>query len=94
MPSSGDDTAGERASHRSGVAARSDANQNAEAALSAAIADADGDPNCSLCSKPADYFLYEAGHVQKFVCWEHVSPHSAAVDGENARPGRPVALSL
>lgn len=68
--------------------------RGAEAALSAAVDAADGDPDCALCSKPADYFLYETGRVEKFVCWEHVSPHSAAVDSEDARPGRPVALSL
>jgi len=67
---------------------------SAEAALAAAIEAADGDPECSLCSKPADYFLYEPDSVEKFVCWEHVSPHSAAVDGEGRRPGRPVALSV
>ena len=67
---------------------------SAEAALSGAIDATDGDPTCSLCSKPADYFLYDPGSVEKFVCWEHVSPHSAAVDGEEPRPGRPVALSL
>ncbi|WP_232702768.1 hypothetical protein [Halobacterium wangiae] len=66
----------------------------AEAALSGAIDGTDGDPICTLCSKPADYFLYDPGSVEKFVCWEHVSPHSAAVDGEDPRPGRPVALSL
>ncbi|MCD2200054.1 hypothetical protein LPA44_09105 [Halobacterium sp. KA-4] len=71
-----------------------DPDASAEAALSAAIDAADGDPDCALCSKPADYFLYEPGTVEKFVCWEHVSPHSAAVDGEGERPGRPVALSL
>jgi len=71
-----------------------DANASAEAALSAAVDAADGDPGCVLCSKPADYFLYEPGSVEKFVCWEHVSPHSAAVDCDGERPGRPVALSL
>ena len=55
---------------------------------------ADGDPDCVLCSNAADYFLYDPDSVEKFVCWEHVSPHSAAVDSEDARPGRPVALSL
>ena len=58
----------------------------------------DGDddgPECARCSKPADYFLYEPGRVETFVCWEHVSPFSAAVDDpEEARPGRPLALSL
>jgi hypothetical protein len=100
MPSSGDDAAGENAT-ASGAAADHDASDAdppdvgaAKTALSAAIEDADGDPTCALCPKPADYFLYECGHVEKFVCWEHVSPHSAAVDREDARPGRPLALSL
>jgi hypothetical protein len=105
MPSSGDDAAGEQAPADSNAARErtreagdaagaDDREKGAEAALSAAVEGADGDPECALCSKPADYFLYEAGHVQKFVCWEHVSPHSAAVDGEDARPGRPLAISL
>ncbi|MFB6268514.1 MAG: hypothetical protein ABEH83_01120 [Halobacterium sp.] len=93
MPSSGDDAASERAAD-SGATGSSPPEQDADAALASAIEAADGDPECALCSKPADYFLYEAGHVEKFVCWEHVSPHSAAVDGEDARPGRPLALSL
>jgi len=70
-----------------------------DAAAAAALADrldeCDGDPECDRCSKPADYFLYEPGRVETFVCWEHVSPFSAAVDDpEEARPGRPLALSL
>ncbi|WP_336036290.1 hypothetical protein [Halobacterium yunchengense] len=84
------DAGGTREDDASAARTRADA----EAALSEALEDADGDPSCALCSKPADYFLYEAGHVAKFVCWEHVSPHSAAVDHADVRPGRPVALSL
>jgi hypothetical protein len=68
----------------------------AEAAKERAVASADGDPECVLCSSSADYFLFEAGNVEQFVCWEHVSPHSAAVDGDPAETpaGRPVALEL
>ncbi|MFC3477285.1 hypothetical protein [Halobacterium litoreum] len=72
-----------------------DASPDAAAALSDALAAADGDPTCARCSKPADYFLYEPGRVETFVCWEHVSPFSASVDDEEDPPeGRPVALSL
>lgn len=68
---------------------------DATAALAERLADHDGDPECARCPKPADYFLYEPGRVETFVCWEHVSPFSAAVDDpEEARPGRPLALSL
>ncbi|WP_232686319.1 hypothetical protein [Halobacterium zhouii] len=67
-----------------------------EAAKTHAVAAVDGDPECVLCSSAADYFLFEAGHVEQFVCWEHVSPHSAAVEGdpEETPEGRPVALEL
>jgi hypothetical protein len=72
------------------------ADEDAAAALADRLAERDGDdPECARCSKPADYFLYEPGRVETFVCWEHVSPFSAAVDDpEDARPGRPLALSL
>ncbi|AAG20035.1 hypothetical protein [Halobacterium salinarum] len=67
----------------------------APAALSAALDGCEGDPICDRCPKPADYFLYEPGRVETFVCWEHVSPVSAAVDDPaDAHPGRPLALSL
>ncbi|MFB6072083.1 MAG: hypothetical protein ABEJ88_03855 [Halobacterium sp.] len=67
----------------------------AAAALAARLEDAAGDPECAHCSKPADYFLYEAGRVETFVCWEHVSPFSAAVDEDDElREGRPVAVAL
>ena len=68
----------------------------ADAAKTRAVAAADGDPECVLCSSDADYFLFEAGRVEQFVCWEHVSPHSAAVGGDPAETpaGRPVALEL
>lgn len=70
--------------------------QRARMAKSRAIAATDGTPECSLCKNTADYFLFEAGRVERFVCWEHVSPHSAAVDGdpEETPEGRPVALEL
>jgi hypothetical protein len=71
------------------------ADEDAAAALADRLAEHDGDPECARCPKPADYFLYEPGRVETFVCWEHVSPFSAAVDDpEEARPGRPLALSL
>jgi hypothetical protein len=71
------------------------ADDEAEAALAEAVEATDGDPKCERCSNEADYFLFEAGRVAKFVCWEHVSPHSAAVgEDEEAPPGRPTAISL
>jgi hypothetical protein len=94
MPPASDDAPGERDGD-SDASRRSDPDRDAAAALSAALDDCDGDPDCDRCSKPADYFLYEPGRVETFVCWEHVSPFSAAVDDpEDARPGRPLALSL
>lgn len=65
-----------------------------EAALEAALADRDEQPRCAVCPAGADFFLYEAGRVEKFVCWEHVSPVSADVDGESSRRDRPIALRL
>ncbi|SEW26182.1 hypothetical protein [Halobacterium jilantaiense] len=96
MPSPSDDAAGEpTGSSDAATTSAPDAEADAAAALSAAIDARDGDPECDRCSKPADYFLYEPGRVETFVCWEHVSPFSAAVDDpEDARPGRPLALSL
>lgn len=76
------------------AAGDADKTASARAALPDAVDAADGDPTCALCSNDADYFLYDPGSVEKFVCWEHVSPHSAAVDDDDVRPGRPVALSL
>ncbi|MDH5019406.1 hypothetical protein [Halobacterium rubrum] len=95
MPPASDDAPDER-DEVSDAAPRSDPDRDAAAAaLSAALDDCDGEPECDRCSKPADYFLYEPGRVETFVCWEHVSPFSAAVDDpEDARPGRPLALSL
>lgn len=63
-------------------------------ALEAALADLDGDPECMVCPAPADFFLYEADRVAKFVCWEHVSPVSAAVDADPDDADRPIALRL
>lgn len=65
-----------------------------DAALEAALADFEGAPGCAVCPSSADFFLWEAGRVEKFVCWEHVSPVSAAVGGEPAAVDRPVALRL
>jgi hypothetical protein len=73
------------------------ADEDAASALADRLAATDGDPECARCPKPADYFLYEPGRVETFVCWEHVSPFSAAVDNDEdaePRPGRPLALSL
>lgn len=71
------------------------ADDEAAAALAEAVESTDGDPECVRCSNPADYFLFEDDRVAKFVCWEHVSPHSAAVeDDEEVPPGRPIAVSL
>lgn len=93
MPPASDDSPGDR--DGASDASRSGPDRDAAAALSAALDDCGGDPECDRCSKPADYFLYEPGRVETFVCWEHVSPFSAAVDDpEDARPGRPLALSL
>lgn len=63
-----------------------------ETALEAALEDREHPPRCSVCPATADFFLFEAGRVAKFVCWEHVSPVSADVDGES--DDRPVALRL
>jgi hypothetical protein len=72
-----------------------DSGSDAAAALADRLDEREDDPECARCSKPADYFLYEPGRIETFVCWEHVSPFSAAVDDpEDARPGRPLALSL
>jgi hypothetical protein len=54
----------------------------------------DGDPSCALCQAKADFFLYEPHRVAKFVCWEHVSPISAAVDVPISESNRPVALPV
>lgn len=76
---------------RSGVSA--DVSES-RAALEAALADLDGDPVCAVCPASADFFLYEEARVSKFVCWEHVSPVSAAVDAEPGDADRPVAIRL
>lgn len=64
-------------------------------ALDGALAAIDGHPGCTVCPSSADFFLYEAGRVEKFVCWEHVSPVSAAVDAESGDElDRPMAIRL
>lgn len=63
-------------------------------ALEAALDDLDGDPVCAVCPSSADFFLYEEDRVSKFVCWEHVSPVSAAVDVEPEDTDRPIAVRL
>ena len=67
---------------------------DSRAALEAALDDLDGDPVCTVCPSSADFFLFEEGRVSKFVCWEHVSPVSAAVDAEPEESDRPVAVRL
>jgi len=67
---------------------------DSEAALEAALSDLDGAPECAVCPSSADFFLWEAGRVEKFVCWEHVSPVSAAVGGEPGAVERPIAIRL
>ena len=54
----------------------------------------DGTPSCALCRAEADFFLFEPDRVAKFVCWEHVSPLSAAVDVPASEAHRPIALPL
>lgn len=65
-----------------------------DAALEAALADLDGEPGCAVCPSSADFFLWEEGRVEKFVCWEHVSPVSAAVGGTVDESDRPIAVRL
>lgn len=65
-----------------------------DTALEAALADLDGEPRCAVCPLSADFFLWEDGRVEKFVCWEHVSPVSSAVGGEPGETDRPIAIRL
>lgn len=67
---------------------------DAHAALERRLDEMAGEPTCALCRSGADFFLYEPERVAKFVCWEHVSPVSAAVDVPAAESNRPVALPL
>jgi hypothetical protein len=68
--------------------------EEAREALEGQLATHDGDPVCARCSASADFFLYEPDRVAKFVCWEHVSPISAVVEGDLADADRPVAIPL
>lgn len=68
--------------------------REARAALERQLSSLDGEPSCTLCRADADFFLYEPDRVAKFVCWEHVSPVSAAVDLPVETTNRPVALPL
>ena len=68
--------------------------ESAAATLEERLEAVDGEPTCALCSAGADFFLYEPDRVAKFVCWEHVSPLSAAVDGDLDETDRPVAIPL
>lgn len=55
-----------------------------EAALADALDGVEGTPPCAVCPESADFFLYAAGRVETFACWEHVSPYAALVDGGEA----------
>lgn len=67
---------------------------DAKAALESRLSNHDEEPSCTLCQAQADFFLFEPDRVAKFVCWEHVSPVSAAVDTPVSESNRPVALPL
>lgn len=76
------------------MAGREPAVETAEDVLERRLSAADGEPDCALCRASADFFLYEPDRVAKFVCWEHVSPVSAAVDVPLEESNRPVAIPL
>ncbi|MFB6267434.1 MAG: hypothetical protein ABEI31_07225 [Halodesulfurarchaeum sp.] len=63
-------------------------------AMERRLAEVDGDPTCTHCGGEADFFLFEPDRVATFVCWEHVSPLSAAIDVPVAESERPVAVPL
>ncbi len=67
---------------------------DAQQALERELSRVDGDPTCALCRAGADFFLFDPGRVAKFVCWEHVSPVSAAVDVPVSESNRPIAVPL
>lgn len=54
----------------------------------------ESEPTCSVCPASADFYLYEAGRVSTFACWEHVSPYAADVNGTPEGAGRPIAVPL
>ncbi|GGM56185.1 hypothetical protein J2752_000838 [Halarchaeum rubridurum] len=60
----------------------------------AALDALDDAPRCAVCPAGADFYLYEAGRVSTFVCWEHVSPYAADVNGTPADAERPIAVPL
>ncbi|WP_020222105.1 hypothetical protein [Halarchaeum acidiphilum] len=60
----------------------------------AALDDCGGTPTCAVCPANADFYLYEAGRVSTFACWEHVSPYAAAVNGSPEDAQRPIAVPL
>ena len=74
--------------------ARDPETMDASVAFERRLERVEGEPTCALCSAEADFFLFEPDRVAKFVCWEHVSPISAAVDVPLAESNRPVALPL
>ncbi|GAA0311487.1 hypothetical protein [Halarchaeum salinum] len=68
-----------------------------EAALAVrdtALEGVDGTPTCTICPADADFYLHEAGRISTFVCWEHVSPYAAAVNGTPEDADRPIAVPL
>ncbi|GGN07559.1 hypothetical protein [Halarchaeum nitratireducens] len=66
----------------------------ARAVRDAALAALDDAPRCVVCPAGADFYLYEAGRVSTFVCWEHVSPYAADVNGTPTDAERPIAVPL
>lgn len=68
--------------------------EQARGALERQLDAIEGEPTCALCRAEADFFLFEPDRVAKFVCWEHVSPLSAAVDVPVSESHKPLALPL
>jgi len=60
----------------------------------AALDALDDAPRCTVCPTGADFYLYEAERVSTFVCWEHVSPYAADVNGTPEDAERPIAVPL
>ncbi|MFB6078850.1 MAG: hypothetical protein ABEJ80_07730 [Halarchaeum sp.] len=69
-------------------------NAAARAVRDAALDALDDPPTCAVCPASADFYLHEAGRVSTFVCWEHVSPYAADVNGSPEDADRPVAVPL
>ncbi|MFC7167611.1 hypothetical protein [Halospeciosus flavus] len=56
-------------------------------ALADALDGVEGTPGCVVCPESADFYLFAAGRVSTFACWEHVSPYAALVDGRGRDGG-------